>query len=158
MNYFEKRGAIIRMQNKICALANAADPDSELALALCHAEQKNPCDQIVGELLTQRVRRAQQAAKNAASAASGKHAAGAAEKYNMHKLTWDLIASICHLLDEADIPVAFADEAKFVAIYNIAQHAAAFADIALKASALAHRESIDDSIDDDINIDDSLFD
>ena len=83
------------------------------------------------------------------SESTRKHWQNVTEKYDMHQLTWDLVVRIAFLLEEAKIPpddaiTDFADETKFTQIYNIAQYADAFADIALKACTLAHTNGIDD--------------
>ncbi len=70
MTIDEKRAAIIRMRIKIRDLISAASFKGELAQALSHSENRNPCHQIVGKLLTERIRRAQKAARRAASEAS----------------------------------------------------------------------------------------
>lgn len=153
MNYVEKYDAIIRLQNKIRALISAADPEGELARALHHSKEKNPCDQIVWSLLMCRVRRAQRAAQNAASAATRKHYPGVKKRCNMHELTWDLLSSISHLLKEAELPpddattIDFASEIRLAQIYNIAHYANSFAGIALNACTLAHPQVTDDDID-----------
>jgi len=90
---YEKRDAIIRMQNKIRALKSAASLEGELAQALNHHGGRNPCDQIVGKLLTERVRRSQKAAQRAAREASGEYWRNdRPEKYDNHELTWDLLS------------------------------------------------------------------
>jgi hypothetical protein len=139
----DKCEAIIRMRNKIRCLIGTADPESELAQALRHSGQRNPCDQIVGKFLNGRVRRAHEAARRAASAATRKcWPDPLTEKYDTHKLTWDLLRRINLLLQEAELPpddaiTDFAREIGFTQIYNIAQYADSFADVAVKACTLA---------------------
>jgi hypothetical protein len=68
----------------------------------------------------------------------------------MHELSRELALYITILLEGADLPpddaiTDFADETRFTQINNIARYASLFADIALKVSRLAERDSIDDS-------------
>jgi|SRR5262245_21116810 len=137
MTIDKKPDAIIR------ALITAAGPENELAQALHHSGNRNPCDQIVGKLLTSRVRRAHEAARRAASVALRTYWNDiTTEKNDTHKVIQALLCQISVVLGGAKLPtddtgVDFSNEVRFARIHDLAWCADAFTDVVLDACTLA---------------------